>query len=108
MNSPVLKSTRVATILLSLVLVLPGVSFAQAVEEQPSALAMTADLAIARPLLLVTTAVGAVFYVVSLPFSLSGGNAKAAGDTLVAKPGKATFVRCLGCKQSGYNQDISD
>jgi hypothetical protein len=63
---------------------------------------------IARPLGIVFTAIGAVAYVVTLPFSLAGGNAKAAGEQLVVGPAKATFVRCLGCTNSGYQHDSAD
>lgn len=100
------KATRLAALFLSITLLLPGVSFGQAIDEDPSALAMAADLAVARPLLLVTTVAGAAVYLVSLPFTLGGGNAKQAGETLVVKPGKATFVRCLGCVTSGYKKEI--
>lgn len=100
------KATRLATLMLSMVLMLPGVSFAQAIDEDPAAFAMAADLVVARPLLLVTTVAGAAVYLVSLPFTLGGGNAKQAGNTLVVKPARATFVRCLGCVQSGYQQEV--
>ena len=93
---------------LALALVAPQISVAQQVDEDPSALAMVGDAVIARPLGLVFTVIGAVTYVVTLPFSLAGGNAKAAGDTLVVGPAKATFVRCLGCTKSGYKRDIVD
>lgn len=73
--------------------------------EQPSALAMAGDAVIARPLGVLITAVGVVTYVVTLPFSLAGGNAKAAGKELVVNPAEATFVRCLGCTKSGYHHD---
>jgi hypothetical protein len=86
---------------------LPNLSFAQGTYRQPAAgdtyrqptaLAMTGDLVLARPALLVMTVVGTATFVVSLPFSLLGGNAGNAANTLVAGPGKATFVRCLGCR----------
>ncbi len=99
-------ATRLATLILSITLLLPGISFAQAIDEDPAAFAMAADLAIARPLLLVTTVAGAAVYLVSLPFTLAGGNAKQAGNSLVVKPAKATFVRCLGCVTSGYKKDV--
>jgi hypothetical protein len=35
--------------------------------------------------------------VVTLPFSLLGGNPGEAAEVLVMNPGKNTFVRCLGC-----------
>lgn len=91
---------------LAAVLLVPQIAYSQAVEEDPSAVAMSADLLLARPLLLGATVVGSVLYVVSLPFSLAGGNAKEAGQTLVVGPAEATFVRCLGCTRSGYKKDV--
>lgn len=101
-------SRIITTFGLALVLLLPQLGLTNTVEEKPTALAMAGDLVIARPLLLVTTVVGAAVYVVSLPFSLAGGNAKEAGETLVVGPAKATFVRCLGCTRSGYKKDVVD
>lgn len=89
-------------------IVMPSLAQAAEVKEQPSAGAMVADAIIARPLLLVTTVIGTAFYVVTLPFSLLGGNAMDAGDTLVVQPAKATFVRCLGCSISGRQIDFSE
>ena len=91
---------------LAATLLVPQLAYSQAVEEDPSAVAMTADLLIARPLLLGATVLGTAVYVVSLPFSLAGGNAVESGKTLVVGPGEATFVRCLGCTRSGYKQDV--
>lgn len=82
-----------------------SIGHANTLDEEPSALAMTGDALIARPLLLATTVVGSAVYLVSLPFSLLGGNAAEAGETLVVGPAKATFVRCLGCTTSGRKQD---
>ena len=93
---------KCAAVLLSIVLTAPSLAFAETVNEDPSALAMTGDLLVARPLLLVATVVGTATYLVSLPFSLAGGNAKQAGKALVVDPVVATFVRCLGCTRSGY------
>lgn len=76
------------------------------VEEKPSELAMAADAVLVRPTLFVATILGSGLWLVSLPFSLAGGNAKQAGDALVAKPFKGTFVRCLGCKKSGYKKEV--
>lgn len=82
-------------------LTLPAVGHANPVQERPSAMAMTGDAVLARPALLAMTVVGGAVYLVSLPFSLLGGNAAEAGDVLVVGPAKATFVRCLGCTMSG-------
>lgn len=72
--------------------------------QAPPAYAMIGDLVIARPLLIAATVVGAGVFVVSLPFTALGGNVGAAGKALVVDPGKAAFVRCLGCTESGYNR----
>lgn len=68
--------------------------------EAPPAYAMVGDLLIARPLLIAGTAVGAVLFVVSLPFSALGGNVPEAAHALVVEPGREAFVRCLGCTSS--------
>jgi hypothetical protein len=65
--------------------------------QNPPAYAMIGDLVIARPLLIAATAIGAVLFVVALPFAALGGNVKATGQALVVDPGRAAFVRCLGC-----------
>ncbi|MGY0217036.1 hypothetical protein ACWJJH_06555 [Endozoicomonadaceae bacterium StTr2] len=67
--------------------------------EDPNYLAMTGDLLIARPLLLATTIIGGVVFVVSSPFSAAGGNMNEAAETLVKAPARATFQRCLGCSR---------
>ncbi|EWC42115.1 multidrug transporter [Pseudomonas stutzeri] len=71
--------------------------------EAPKAYSMVGDLIIARPLLIAATAIGAGVFVVSLPFTALGGNVGEAGEALVVEPGKAAFVRCLGCTTSGYD-----
>ncbi len=76
--------------------------------EEPGAFEMTADALVARPFGLALTTLGAAAFVVSLPFSALGGNVKEAADNLVVGPGKATFVRCLGCPTSGRKQKSAD
>ena len=73
--------------------------------EYPAAFSMVGDLLIARPLLIAATAIGAGVFVVTLPFSAGGGNIGEAGKALVVEPGKAAFVRCLGCTTSGYKKN---
>jgi len=72
--------------------------------QNPPAYAMLGDLLIARPLLIVATVIGAGAFVVSLPFTALGGNVGDAGQALVVEPGKAAFVRCLGCIGEGFEQ----
>ena len=89
---------RTAAVLLSALLALgPGPAVADSV-EQPGASEMIADVAIARPLGFAMTTLGAVAFVVSLPFSALGGTVKESADQLVVEPGKSVFVRCLGCR----------
>jgi hypothetical protein len=94
------KLSRLAVFALGVVLLAPWFAHAQSVEEQPSFLAMTGDLLIARPALLVTTVAGAAVFLVSLPFTAAGGNVESAAQTLVGGPAEATFVRCLGCRNT--------
>ena len=89
--------------LMAVMLLTPSVSVAaNSSGEQPSAGAMVADAVVARPLLLVATVLGTALYVVTLPFTLGGGNAGEAAKALIVGPGESTFVRCLGCRKSGY------
>ena len=82
-------------------LVLTATGFpALAQEEEPggigSAEAMIGDLVLVRPLGITATAVGTVFFVASIPFSIPGRNTKAAFRKLVAEPVVFTFARPLG------------
>ena len=93
------------TLLITLVFALSTPVFA-APEDQPTALAMAGDLVIARPIGIAITAVGAVAFVVSLPFSAAGGNVGEAAQKLVVGPVRATFVRCLGCTTSARRKNL--
>ena len=64
--------------------------------EPGSGEAMVADTLIARPIGLLTTVVGSAIYVISLPFSLLGGNEEMAREKLVKEPASYTFKRPLG------------
>ncbi|MCK0163559.1 MULTISPECIES: hypothetical protein [unclassified Marinobacter] len=99
-----ISRTLMAT-LAACLLAFSSVGHARAIDESPSALAMAGDAVFVRPVLLATTVVGAAVYLVSLPFSLLGGNAAEAGETLVVGPAKATFVRCLGCTTTGQKTE---
>ncbi len=96
------KLPRLAmTLGLATVLITPQFAHSNVEVEEPSAVAMTGDLLVIRPLLMLTTIGGTAIYVLSLPFSLAGGNEKSAREALVYGPAKATFVRCLGCTKTG-------
>lgn len=57
---------------------------------------MVVDLVLLRPLGLVATALGAVGFVVSLPFTVPSGSVGEAAHELVLRPAEYTFSRPLG------------
>ncbi|NND69072.1 MAG: hypothetical protein HKN19_15890 [Halioglobus sp.] len=84
-------------------LLLPQALVAQeAVDESPNEFAMVGDLLVARPLGAVITVAGTAVWLVSLPFTLLSGHAGEAAGTLILGPAEATFMRCLGCRNTGY------
>lgn len=91
---------------MALVMCFPKLALAEEIIEKPSAAAMAGDLVIARPLLLGMTVLGTAAYIISLPFSLAGGNAAETAETLMIGPARATFVRCLGCTKSGRKPEV--
>ena len=102
------RARRFAAIVMVACLALPQALLAkEAVDDGPNAFAMVGDLLVARPIGVVMTAGGAAVWLVSLPFTLLAGHAEEAAETLILGPGAATFVRCLGCRETGYtNKDI--
>ena len=102
------KTKRTLIALFITCLVLPQTLWAQASSDQsPSFGAMAGDLVVARPIGIVMTVAGTAAFLVSLPFTLLAGSASEAAETLMIGPAETTFVRCLGCTNSGYsNKDI--
>ena len=94
---------RAVTALLVGCLMLPQMLLAQsAIDESPNEWAMVGDLFVARPVGLVMTVGGTAVWLVSLPFTLLAGHAGEAAETLIIGPGETTFMRCLGCRNTGY------
>jgi len=71
------------------------------INNEPTGEEMVADVLVARPIGVAATLLGTAAFIVSLPFSLLGGNVDKAAEGLVLGPGRETFVRCLGCRNSG-------
>jgi hypothetical protein len=69
---------------------------------------MVGDLLVARPVGLVMTVGGAAVWLVSLPFTLLAGHTAEAAETLIVGPGESTFMRCLGCRNTGYTHKDVD
>ena len=95
------KNRLLLALALTCLISVPAVA---APEDGPTAQAAVADILVARPLGVVVTAVGAVLFVVSLPFSAIGGNVGEAAKLLVVRPARETFVRCLGCRSVEQNR----
>jgi len=89
-----------ALVMVASLLILPFASAAMAQEyfetEDPGGGAMIFDLCVVRPVGLVATAVGAVAFVLSWPFSALGDNTDVASQKLVKEPAAYTFKRPLG------------
>jgi hypothetical protein len=64
--------------------------------EEPEGGEMIYDAVIVRPIGMVATAIGSVFFVLTLPFSAAGDNVDAAQEELIKKPARFTFKRPLG------------
>jgi hypothetical protein len=64
--------------------------------REPTTAEMYADGLIARPLGLVASVVGAVVFVVTLPFTIPSKSVHSAAKELVAVPAQYTFKRPLG------------
>jgi hypothetical protein len=94
---------HVLALLLSMLLSVPAAWAQGSIDEDPNAFAMAGDLLVARPLGVVMTVAGAAVFVVALPFTLLAGSVSESAEKLVLGPGEATFVRCLGCIESGYS-----
>lgn len=104
MTMKISKRARRATIALMIsCMMLPQTLWAQAaVDESPNEFAMVGDLLVARPIGAVMTVGGVAVWLVSLPFTLLAGHASEAAETLMLGPAEATFMRCLGCRNTGY------
>ena len=94
---------RLVTALMISCLLMPQALLAgTAIDESPNEWAIVGDLLVARPVGVVMTVGGAAVWLVSLPFTLLAGHAGEAAETLILGPGETTFMRCLGCRNTGY------
>jgi len=99
----ILQVKRQIGLVLVALLLAPSVFAQSSIDEKPNAFAMAGDLVVARPIGLVMTAVGGAAFIVSLPFTALAGSVSESAENLVLGPAKETFVRCLGCRVSGYS-----
>ena len=94
----ILKRVIVLLTALALVAVPCMTCFAGELELDDDIIAgkMAGDALVVRPLGIAATVIGGAIFVISLPFSVLGGNTKPAFDYLLADPFKFTFSRPLG------------
>ncbi len=98
-----MRNTVKSWVVLGVIAALIAVSFATSAlaqeyfqTKEPGGGAMMYDMVVVRPIGLVATAVGSVFWLISLPFSASGDNVDTATEKLVKEPAAYTFDRPLG------------
>ena len=84
---------KIVIILISLVLIL---TITPAFADDANGFYIIADIAIIRPLGLVSLAIGTGAFIVSLPFALTSGSVDTTADALVSEPFRFTFTRPLG------------
>lgn len=107
------KAFTVATSLSLLVASMQPALAAIEIDENdfgPSYGTMVADATVGKPLQLVGAVAGTALYLVSLPFSLIGGNADQAQQKLFVEPWDA-MGRCLGCtvaEDNYYKSQVND
>jgi ABC-type spermidine/putrescine transport system permease subunit II len=63
---------------------------------KPTGTEITFDLIIARPVGMVSCALGTTIFIATFPFAIATGSAKNTAHALVAEPYNFTFVRGLG------------
>ncbi len=96
------SNRKLLTYFLTFALALSNIMFSANVaayeiaSQEPTGGTMLADAFMVRPFMLVGTIIGTATFIVTLPFSLLGGNVGEAGKTLVVEPAAYTFVRPLG------------
>jgi hypothetical protein len=66
---------------------------------EPSPEGMAFDGVLVRPISLLGSLISTAFFVVSLPFSATGGNVDQAAHSMVAEPFRYTFKRPLGADE---------
>ena len=81
--------------------VLAGSLYESRYDQEPDGAEMLADVVLVRPATFIASAVGAVGWVISLPFTALGGNVEEAGEVLVKEPMRYTILRPVGYMEEG-------
>lgn len=94
--SPVVVALAICLVVLPLGASVSAEAGMESSADDVSAEKMAVDAVLIRPFGLISTALGYVVYVVSLPFSYPGGNTQEVWETMVERPANFTFQRPLG------------
>jgi len=89
------KAMKCRVVVLACVLALLSTNAPRCLATE-SADRMVVDAVLVRPACLISTLVGSVFFVISLPIAATSKSVHRAARELVAKPAAATFTRPLG------------
>jgi hypothetical protein len=81
---------------LSIVLCVSLISMCGVNTSRASGIAAIGDVVVVRPVSLVATVLGSVFFVVALPFAAASKSIKETANTLVVEPAQFTFTRPVG------------
>lgn len=108
MQSKAALSHSVRIGLATCLLATAGMTHAAQIDEDPSVGVMIADAILVRPVYFLLSQAGAVFYTVTLPFTLMSGDSDEVAESLVVTPLQYGFVRCLGCGKLGNRVDKLD
>ncbi len=90
-----MKKLFTAVCLVALLMVPSAPAFA-AGQDKPDGSIIVLDVLLARPLGIVSIALGVGVFIIALPFTLPTRSVGTAADKLVAEPFKFTFIRPIG------------
>lgn len=92
-----MKKLTVMAVLLFMFMAIASPMPALAEEKpEPSAASITIDVALIRPMGILSIVAGTAVFVVALPFSIPTGSVGITAKKLIAEPFKFTFVRPIG------------
>ena len=81
---------------LSIVLCVGLVNLCGVNTSRASGISAIGDVVVVRPVSLVATVLGSVFFVVALPFAAASKSTKETANLLVVEPAQFTFTRPVG------------
>jgi hypothetical protein len=102
---------RLVAVVLGVILLTASPSMAQETSMTNRVLQTVGDVVLMRPFTFAATVIGFTLFVVGYPVIALTDN-DTAWEDLVAKPGRATFTRCIGCDliedRDADDPDIAD